>query len=91
MSDRISPFAKNSQYVDWCTFNCERCAKAAEEEVDIVTCEIEEKLVEATWDNGTVSVEIAERMGHTSSHKDGMQPYVWPCGEVELIEEADDE
>lgn len=68
--------------MDWEAINCGRCKKAAPAE-ELPTCDIEYALGEALIDDGTVSEDIAERMGHLKNRG----RYGWPCGEVEWTEE----
>lgn len=81
----VRPFANGSQLGDWEASNCKRCKKNRTEDQPI--CEIDEAISLAYWGDGTVSHEIAQRMGYTKP-KEGERPeYVWMCGEVEWTEE----
>lgn len=84
MTERIRPFSNGTQYGDWTSVNCERCAKGANYTVgpdEWPGCEIEAALIEGYIGDGTVSSEIAERM-HYQPGK-----YVWQCGEVEWTQQ----
>lgn len=79
---RYIPFSNGAQYLDWEASNCGRCKKAATKEnfkAGIFTCDIEKDLVYGAIADGTVTKEIAQRMGlfgHELYH-------VWRCGEFE--------
>lgn len=80
---RYRPFSCGTQYMDWCASNCERCTKA--DFTKQPTCEIDQALQRDMFGDGSVSEEIAERMGYLEAAKDGV-PFSWPCGEVEWTE-----
>lgn len=81
---RTSPFANGSEFGDWCASNCDKCAKAADPDSGRAsTCSIFDALHEAFFSDGTVSEEIAERMGsldHRPPRAAGFY-YGWPCPE----------
>jgi hypothetical protein len=80
MSDeRKRPFLCGSQFLDWQNRNCCRCAKWDMEQVDKGRCAIDYALLEAYFDDGSVSDEIAKRMG---TPDDG-RVYNWDCPERE--------
>ena len=82
MTEQIRPFSSGSQYRDWQSSNCERCKKFPLH-VNPEKCEIDYAIIVAHLDDGTVSVEIAQRMGYY----DNRGSYVWKCPEVEWTEE----
>lgn len=61
--DRVRPFYCGTQGADWRTWNCENCYKH-DSSGDAASCPIERALDEAYWSDGTVSAEIAQRMGN---------------------------
>ncbi len=71
---RIYVFSNGSQDGDWITANCQKCIKS---HADCSACDIELALTCAYFDDGTVSKEIADRMGY--------EPLVYnlKCGEFE--------
>jgi hypothetical protein len=72
MSDRVRPFWCGSQSADWEDSNCwNGCAKNGPEAAQ--ECEILEALTEAYFGDGTVSAEIAGKMGYREDR------FVWPC------------
>jgi hypothetical protein len=79
---RYSPFSTCSQYGDWAASNCWRCTKDAPIGV-VPTCPIQIAVDNACFDDGTVSEDIAQRMGFLENEGH----YVWPCVEVEWTEE----
>jgi hypothetical protein len=86
---RYRPFSNGSQWYDWQDSNCFRCKRVDVSDPDrpVSTCPILEALNRACVDDGTVSEEIARRMGYLDARKDGGIPYGWPCGDVEWTEE----
>ena len=89
--EAIIPFSCGSQYLDWQVSNCGRCKKAASLEdvkADKFTCEIERAIGVACISDGTVSAEIAQRMGYIDNNppKTKEFSYLWQCGEVEWTE-----
>jgi len=62
---RVRPFSNGTEYNMWSERNCERCRKVNWEAIDGPTsqCEIILALEAANWDDGTVSADIARRMG----------------------------
>jgi hypothetical protein len=55
--ERISPFSQGTQFLDWIDENCEQCVHAAE------GCKMFDGLIAARVGDGTVSREIADRLG----------------------------
>lgn len=83
------PFSCGTQYVDWTASNCERCKKykyPVEEDTD-PPCEIDRALLMGFWGDGSVSREIARRMGYFKNKG----KFVWQCSEVEWTEEWKEE
>lgn len=81
MSDKNYPFSNGTQYMDWQESNCCTCAKYRPDETDEEKCcPIEYALSFAAIDDGSVTDEIARRMGY----KPGPPfYYVWECTERE--------
>ncbi len=77
---RISPFCNGSQDADWQNKNCVHCEKF-DPDNQKSTCEIDQALLMACFDDGTVTAEIAERMGYTAD------AYCWECKEIQLRSE----
>jgi hypothetical protein len=82
MNKRIRPFSCGTQYGAWVMSNCDRCKKGAREGQGF-ECDIDEALWEGYWGDGTVSMEIAERMGAIENEG----AYIWQCPEVEWTDE----
>lgn len=68
--EAIRPFANGIQFCTWTTANCDKCRRAR-------GCEINTALTDAYCDDGTVSAEIARRMGYHPFGADWH--YNWPC------------
>jgi len=90
--ESVRPFSNGTQHLDWEASNCGRCKKAAsfeQAEADKFICEIERAIGVACISDGTVSAEIAQRMGYFKNipAKTKRFSYVWQCGEVEWTEE----
>ena len=71
---RVRPFSCGTQSVDWDERNCCRCAKANFDK-GASECSIAIALCEAYWGDGTVSTEIAHRMGCDNP----LAHYNWDC------------
>jgi len=86
---RVHPFACGSQAHDWQDRNCYRCAKFDATKSPASECEVVVALAAAWWDDGSVSAEIAQRMGHRGSE----DAHTWDCPEREFpkAKGADDE
>lgn len=76
--NRVRPFHCGTQYLDWENSNCCRCKKYTD---DASGCEIMQALAYASVSDGTVSPEMAERMGYKKG------AYLWPCAEVDWTDE----
>ena len=71
---RVWPFSCGTQSMDWDQSNCCTCRRDPE------ICEVSVALMVACFDDGTVSPEIAKRMGYTDyGWKGGVPRYGWPC------------
>jgi hypothetical protein len=81
---RVSPFSNGIQFSQWVSSNCDRCTKAYDEASGAWRCPIQEALDAVYLDDGSVSPEIAARMGATSPANAGR--YAWPCGEIDYTE-----
>lgn len=86
-AERARPFDSGTQYAAWVTRNCQACPKCAkyDEEQFMGRCDIDGALVVAHIGDGTVSPEIADRMGYTAAHADGEFPWTWACPEREEV------
>lgn len=60
-SSRIRPFSNGSEFADWVERNCENCAK---HNLNYPECDIDIALTESYFGDGTISKEIALRMGY---------------------------
>jgi hypothetical protein len=78
---RVRPFWCGTQYVDWKERNCWRCKKSTDDNEFLNTqkwkCEMEEALSAACMDDGTISREIAKRIGYPGNY------YSWDCPQRE--------
>ncbi len=78
------PFSNGSQAADWFGSNCDRCVKSGDAgEAGSSACTIFEAIHDAASEDGTVSPEMAERMGLIENKG----KYVWMCNEVEWSQE----
>ena len=81
-TNKIFPFANGTQYLDWDHVNCFHCKKATINSSKILDCQIEQSLVNACFEDGSVTEDIANRMGY----KDETPPlHIWQCGEFEGV------
>lgn len=67
---RVRPFSSGTQWLDWWDVNCATCHRDEEK------CEIAVGLNTASFVDGTVIADVAERMGFT---RFGADHYDWPC------------
>lgn len=81
---RVRPFSCGTQAADWQCSNCERCTKNTPPENGMPTCEIQYAICEAWFGDGTVSEQIARRMGIMP---DNLFALVWQCDEVDWTPE----
>ncbi len=83
--EKYYPFYCGTQGMDWQEANCLRCKKLTDEPggFENIICDIDRALSEAFWKDGSVSKEIAERMGYL----DNKGYYCWMCPEVDWTEE----
>lgn len=81
--NKIRPFSCGSQFIDWQVRNCKNCKKFIETpaSADEIQCEIDLALFMSSWDDGTISQEIADRMGYNNK-----EDYSWDCPELEKRE-----
>lgn len=82
MAEKVYIFSSGSQYGDWYDSNCGRCKKS--DINDLPTCDIDEALGMALFDDGKVTPEIALRAG-VNAETAGR--YIWPCSEVDWTED----
>lgn len=83
MSEKFYPFSNGSQYNDWQDSNCERCKKFDQDQADPSKCEIDFEIGKAYLGDGSVSKDIANRIGFF----DHQRSYVWKCPEVDWTDE----
>ncbi len=79
MSKKIRPFSCGSQYGDWDLNNCDQCKKGAKEPDNEIQCELQNDLVYAYFDDGTISKKTAKRIGYFKNR----DKYIWECPERE--------
>ncbi len=83
--DRARPFHCGTQFVDWTARNCDRCALGRGSDPDVtlddLVCELERAVTWACMDDGTVSREVADRIGATAA---GVRALTWDCPERKL-------
>ncbi len=86
MSDRVYPVSCGTQYGDWTDSNCRQCIKGAD--IDnppaVCPCDLEQALLVACFDDGTVGVEIGTRMGAVQNKG----CYGWECPERQPLGEG---
>jgi hypothetical protein len=70
------PFLNASQLAEWTCRNCSECEKAYDEEALRYHCDIEEALGLTSINDGSITKEIADRMGY-----DDPLVYCWECPE----------
>lgn len=83
------PFHCGTQLAEW-EEQCYSCTKGFVDNETPGTCPITVAINEAYWGDGTVSEEIAERMGyldHSPPRQKGFS-YVWNCKEFVRKEQA---
>lgn len=83
IQDRFRPFHCGTQHADWESCNCDRCTKNTPAGEGLPTCEIQQAIFEAFCGDGTVTSDVARRMGYA----DHRTAFLWQCGEVEWTEE----
>ncbi|MHB0967422.1 MAG: hypothetical protein ACYC36_13315 [Bellilinea sp.] len=79
---RHYPFSSGTQFADWTENNCRRCKRYGTKP-DPEKCEIDFAFGDAFWGDGSVSEDIAKRMGYL----DNQRSLVWRCNEFEPIED----
>lgn len=72
---RYHPFSNGTQYMDWEASNCASCSKSRDEWP--LACDLQEALGLACIGDGTISEEIARRVGYL----DNRERFGWPCPE----------
>ena len=77
------PFHCGTQALDWQMSNCERCKKFEPNKYQDSGCDIVDALNRAFFEDGSVTEEIAKRMGAIENKF----ALVWMCPEVEWTEE----
>ena len=83
------PFANGYEYCAWERVNCGRCRlQLSTPEGEPVPCEIVDALAAARWDDGTVTAEIAERMGYLDNSPPRAKGFTlaWDCPERQAPE-----
>lgn len=79
------PFHCGSQGAEWDDVNCGHCTKGLKEGEDSRHwhCDIQKAIGEAWWSDGTVSDDIAERMGYLDNSPPRQEhfSYLWRCKE----------
>jgi hypothetical protein len=60
---RVRPFHCGSQYADWESRNCDNCTKGLKIGRARFRCPLQKAITIAYWDDGTVSEDIADRIG----------------------------
>ena len=85
-NNRQRPFSNGGQFMDWCASNCDRCVLGNANR-ESGACDIEQALALAYLDDGTVSEDIARRMGYLKPDGTTDRNYAWPCTEVEWTED----
>jgi hypothetical protein len=84
MAEEVRPFSCGSQYGDWRSRNCDRCIKSYDNQNPqpkngMGPCDIDNAIGIAYIGSGSVTHEIAKRMGY-----DDPCAYGWDCPEREL-------
>lgn len=81
MSDRIRPFANGTEYALWQEHNCCRCKRCDWDKLALTGwdtgCELENALSYGSGSDGTISAEIARRLGYSESEG-------WTCAERQV-------
>lgn len=78
---RIHLFSNGTQYMDWSANNCDRCTKAGDaSEPGSSKCPLFEAIHDAAADDGTVTLEVATRLGTSVDET----RYTWRCPELHL-------
>lgn len=83
-AERVRPFDSGTQYTAWLSRSCFGCSKFDAAHFQ-GRCDIDGALGDAYFGDGTVSQEIADRMGYTAAHADGEFPWTWTCPEREQV------
>ncbi|MCC6591581.1 MAG: hypothetical protein IT168_33145 [Bryobacterales bacterium] len=75
---KLYPFYCGSQSADWKTWNCTNCQKGYDYQAEAWRCDLEQKIDEAYFGDGSVSEGVARRMGYLENR----ERHNWPCGEL---------
>ena len=88
MSEGVRPFGNGTEFMAWTERNCDRCGKGMlyDEDTEAVEfrCPVEEALHGADADDGSMSTEMAARMGYPEiayGHPSGVRYWTWDCPE----------
>jgi len=76
-ADRHIPFYCGSQKMDWHCYNCSNCTKGYDDEARAWRCDLEKAIDNAFMGDGSVSAEIAKRMGEPED----CRVHNWRCPE----------
>lgn len=91
LEKRFRPFSDGSQFQDWKASNCKRCKKYNElADRPEETCELDFQLWKACMGDGSVSRDVAVRIGYlvdAVTFQQTNENYNWPCTEVDWTEE----
>ena len=77
-TEQARPFYCGTQAADWKASNCWRCTKAYDEQAGEWRCDLERAIDDAQFGDGTISPDIARRIGYDNSSF----AHVWACTEV---------
>ncbi len=84
---RHHPFHCGTQCADWETANCENCHSAgyyvggARQDNWLWVCDLQEALSLAFWGDGSVSEDVAQRLGYLANK----EAFGWRCSELRPI------
>lgn len=80
----IHPFSNGTEFMCWNEYNCCNCKKYNVDDSGQVVepvCEIDQALLESMFGDGTISREMADRMGLERSWDEGKPMLYWRCKE----------
>lgn len=77
MTDRIYLFSNGTQFMDWDARNCSKCDRLTwdKDGNPVTSCKLYHAIADAACDDGSVTPEMAQRLGYTSG------AYTWDCPE----------
>jgi hypothetical protein len=78
MPETFRPFYCGTQSLDWKTWNCDNCQKGYDCTTKTWRCDLEEKIDLAYFGDGSVTEDIARRMGCLGNEG----KHNWRCGEL---------